>query len=47
MKCYCLNCKGEKEMIVTDEVLINRLKEKKIKGHCKICNEKMCLIEIL
>ncbi len=47
MKCYCINCKQEEEMVVTDESPINKGKEKKISGHCKVCCEKMCRIEVV
>ena len=47
MKCYCINCRQEQEMIVVDESINNRTREKKIKGYCKVCCDEMCLIEIL
>ena len=47
MKCYCINCKEEKEMVVTNEVIDNRTKEKKIKGCCKVCCNEMCLVEVI
>lgn len=46
MKCYCVNCKQEEEMIVTNEIILYNNREKKINGHCKVCSELMCLIEI-
>ena len=47
MKCYCVNCEREEEMIVVDESINNRAKEKKFKGYCEVCCDKMCLIETL
>ncbi len=47
MKCYCINCKAEEEMIVAAVRINNRQTEKKFKGYCKVCREHMCLIESL
>ena len=44
MMCYCITCEQEKEMIITNEIIDNKRKEKRINGYCKVCCEKMCLI---
>ena len=44
IKCYCINCKKEIEMVVTNEVLLYNSTEKKILGYCKGCCEQMCRI---
>lgn len=46
LKCYCINCGQEEEMIVTNDAPINRRGEKKSYGYCKRCCEKLCLIEL-
>lgn len=47
MKCYCINCREETELVTTNEDPINKKGEKKIYGYCKVCCEKMCLIKIV